>query len=109
MNIYVGNLHTAASEEQLRNLFKKYGKVNTVKIIMNMETGLSRGFGFVEMDDMGDGSRAIKELNSLEFMSQALEVSEAMAQPQKENKFLVNAREKKTAQSSRGGGANRKH
>lgn len=81
MNIYVGNLHSNASEAQIRDLFKEYGKVLSVKIIMDMETGQSKGFGFVEMDDRVDGLRAVKHLHNQNFMNMYLDVSEANPRP----------------------------
>jgi RNA recognition motif-containing protein len=79
MNIYVGNLHVKASEEQLRGLFKQYGEVISASIVYGINNGLSRGFGFVEMSEDIDGAKAMSKLNNKNFMSQYLEVSEAMA------------------------------
>lgn len=81
MNIYVGNLHGNMSEAQLRDLFSEYGKVSSVKILMDMETGQSLGYGFVEMDDRADGLHAVRKLNNLNFMNMYLEVSEANQRP----------------------------
>lgn len=100
MNIFVGNLNIGANEAQLRNLFKKFGKVNSVNIIMDMEMNQSKGFGFVEMDERGDGVIAIRNLNNHDFMGQLLEVQEAIKKPAKENKFVQNAAEQKSAQKN---------
>jgi RNA recognition motif-containing protein len=83
MNIYVGNLPITATEADLRNLFREFGRVASVKILTDMETGQSKGFGFVEMDDHTDGRRAIKKLNDMQFMDQVIQVSEAIPQPGK--------------------------
>ena len=83
MNIYIGNLHFNVSEEHLRNLFKPFGRVNSVNIIMDMESGQSKGFGFVEMDETIDGTEAIKQLNNQNCMGQFLQVSPAIARPSK--------------------------
>jgi RNA recognition motif-containing protein len=80
MNIYVGNLPATATETDVRNLFKEFGRITSVNILTDMETGQSKGYGFVEMYDDGDGRRAIKKLNELSFMDQAIKVSEAIAQ-----------------------------
>lgn len=80
MNIYVGNLPVTATETDIRNLFKEFGRVGSVKILMDMDTGQSKGFGFVEMDDHTDGRRAIKKLNDQSFMDQVIQVSEAVPQ-----------------------------
>lgn len=80
MNIYVGNLAINATEMHIRSLFQQFGRIISVKILMDMESGMSKGFGFVEMDDHSDGRRAIKSLNNMNFMNQYIQVSEAIAQ-----------------------------
>jgi RNA recognition motif-containing protein len=80
MNIYVGNLAVTVTEMQIRSLFQQFGRIASVKILTDMDTGVSKGFGFVEMDDHTDGRRAIKSLNNTSFMDQQIEVSEAIAQ-----------------------------
>jgi RNA recognition motif-containing protein len=77
INIYVGNLSFDANEDQLRELFEGYGRVDSAKIISDQFTGRSRGFGFVEMSDRADGMRAIEELNSRDFKGRSLKVNEA--------------------------------
>ena len=57
-SIYVGNLPWAATEEQVQDLFAEYGKVLSVKLVSDRETGRSRGLGFVEMED-GEAQAAI--------------------------------------------------
>ena len=57
-SIYVGNLPWAATEEQVQDLFAEYGKVLSVKLVSDRETGRARGFGFVEMED-GEAQAAI--------------------------------------------------
>jgi len=74
--IYVGNLSWSATEPELQDLFASYGAVQSVAIITDRETGRSRGFGFVELDD-GDADRAISELNGRDFGGRALRVNEA--------------------------------
>ena len=74
--IYVGNLSWSATEAELTDLFGAYGAVQSVAIITDRETGRSRGFGFVELDD-GDADRAISELNGRDFGGRALRVNEA--------------------------------
>ncbi|MFH1112377.1 MAG: RNA-binding protein [Pseudomonadota bacterium] len=77
INIYVGNLSFDASEDQLRELFEAYGRVDSAKIISDQFTGRSRGFGFVEMADREEGMRAIKELDEKDFVGRNLRVNEA--------------------------------
>ncbi len=74
--IYVGNLPWSATEDALRELFWTSGSVHSVAVITDRETGRSRGFGFIEMDD-SDAERAINELNGREMDSRPLRVNEA--------------------------------
>ena len=74
--IYVGNLPWSVTEAELRELFGTVGNVESVAVITDRETGRSRGFGFVEMDD-GDAEKAIAELNGRELEGRALRVNEA--------------------------------
>ena len=75
MNIYVGNLSTSVTEEDLRNLFSVYGNITSVKIIKDIYTGVSKGFGFVEMT--GDSDTALNELNSKDLKGKNIVVNEA--------------------------------
>jgi RNA recognition motif-containing protein len=75
-NIYVGNLSWTASESDLRNLFSQYGEVVSARVVEDRETGRSRGFGFVEMDDAG-AQQAISALNGTSFQERALKVNES--------------------------------
>lgn len=75
-NIYVGNLSWGTSDEDLRSLFAQYGEVDSARVIMDRETGRSRGFGFVEMEDTG-AAQAIEALNGTNFMGRDLRVNEA--------------------------------
>jgi RNA recognition motif-containing protein len=72
--LYVGNLPFDATEEQVSEFFSQVGEVNSVKIITNRETGKSRGFCFVEMEN---GDTAISELNGKELGGRRITVSEA--------------------------------
>ncbi len=74
--IYVGNLPWSATEAELRELFGSVGSVHSAAVITDRETGRSRGFGFIEMDD-SDAERAISELNGREMDSRPLRVNEA--------------------------------
>jgi RNA recognition motif-containing protein len=74
--IYVGNLPWSATEDDLRNLFSSYGTVHSVSIITDRETGRSRGFAFVEMDD-AEAERAIQETDGRDMGGRPLRVNEA--------------------------------
>jgi RNA recognition motif-containing protein len=75
MNLYVGNLSFNTSEAELTQAFSAHGTVTRVQIVMDRDTGRSRGFGFVEMSDGGD--RAIAALNGAELQGRTLTVNEA--------------------------------
>ena len=75
-NIYVGNLPYDTTETDLNDLFGAHGEIDRVHIVMDRETGRSRGFGFVEMDD-GDANNAINALNGTDFDGRNLVVNEA--------------------------------
>ena len=77
MNIYVGNLSYGMSESALRDAFGAFGEVSDVKILMDRETGRSRGFGFVEMPNQEEGEAAVSNLNGKEHDGRALRVNEA--------------------------------
>mgnify|MGYP003231487527 FL=1 len=75
-SIYVGNLPWSATEEQVQALFAEYGKVLSVKLISDRETGRARGFGFVEMED-ADAAAAIEALDNHDFGGPVLRVRTA--------------------------------
>lgn len=74
--LYVGNLPWTISEDDLRDFFASFGNVTSVAIITDRDTGRSRGFGFVEMDD-ADADRAIQEANGKELGGRSLRIDEA--------------------------------
>jgi RNA recognition motif-containing protein len=76
-SIYVGNLSYTASEDDLREAFAQYGKVSTVSIVKDRDTGRPRGFAFVEMDDGKEAASAIQELNLREIGGRSVTVNEA--------------------------------
>jgi RNA recognition motif-containing protein len=76
-NIYVGNLVWDANQDDLYALFQEYGTVERAQVIIDRETGRSRGFGFVEMKDDAEAQRAIEALNNFTFRGRALTVNEA--------------------------------
>ncbi len=81
-SLYVGNLPFSVSEDELRSLFADYGTVESVRLVMDRETGRPRGFGFVEMAD-SDAARAIQELNGTDFGGRRLRINEAQKRTQK--------------------------
>ena len=77
MNIYVGNLSFDAVESDLETAFSEHGLVASVNIIKDRETGRSRGFAFVEMQDQQAGQKAIEALNLKEIAGRSITVNEA--------------------------------
>jgi RNA recognition motif-containing protein len=76
-NIYVGNLVWDATADDLLALFQEHGKVTRAQVITDRETGRSRGFGFVEMDDDAEAQKAIDALNGFDYNGRPLTVNEA--------------------------------
>ncbi len=74
--LYVGNLPWTTNEDELRETFEVHGPVISVRIITERETGRSRGFGFVEVED-NDAPKIIKEMNSFQLGGRSLIVNEA--------------------------------
>jgi len=72
--LYVGNLSFNSTEEEIKTMFGQFGEVTSVTIIKDRDTGRSRGFGFVEMEN---ADAAIAQLNGKEFGGRALTVNEA--------------------------------
>lgn len=77
MNIYVGNLSYEVTEQDLRQAFEAFGQVESVKIIMDMYSGRSKGFGFVEMPNNSEAQSAIDGLKDKELKGRAINVNQA--------------------------------
>ena len=83
MDIYVGNLSFDASEEDVRGAFATFGTVESVKMIMDRETGRPRGFAFVNMTESDEANTAIESLNGSELLGRELRVREATPRPER--------------------------
>jgi len=77
MDIYVGNLPYDADESQVRTAFQEFGTVDSVKMIIDRDTGRSKGFAFVSMTNDEEGRKAIEELNGAELSGREIKVNEA--------------------------------
>ena len=87
MRIYVGNLSFGTEEPQIQQLFSPLGDVSSVRLVRDHETGRSRGFGFVEMNDDNQGRAACQALDQQEFEGRRLTVNEAKPQERREGGF----------------------
>lgn len=84
--IYIGNLSFSTDDQALTDLFSQYGQVETARIVMDRDSGRSKGFGFVEMGTDEAASTAIAKLNGTEFSGRSLNVSEAKPMAPRENR-----------------------
>ena len=75
VQIYVGNMNYRMSEDSLKSVFEEFGSVNSAKIIMDRETGRSKGFGFIEMESQEEAENAITQLNDAEVEGRRLRVN----------------------------------
>ena len=75
--LFVGSLPWSVDDDTLKETFEEYGTVVSAKIITDRETGRSRGFGFVEMEQSDEASNAISGLNNSELRQRNIVVSEA--------------------------------
>ena len=80
-NLFVGNLAFSVTDQELRDLFEKIGPVVSAKVIMDRESGRSRGFGFVEMADDAASQDAVNRLNGTESYGRKMTVNEAQPRP----------------------------
>ena len=87
MNIYVANLGNEATDSDLRDLFTSFGEVTSAKVIKDRDTGYSRGFGFVEMSNKNEATKAIEALNNADYQGQYLSVKEARPKSDSQNSY----------------------
>lgn len=81
MNIYIGNLPYNISEDELRDLFASHGEVSKANIIVDRDSGRSKGFGFVEMPSKSQAESAINALNETDVKGRNVRVNEARPRP----------------------------
>ncbi len=80
--LYVGNLSYSVTDSSLSELFSEHGNVTSAKVIMDRDTGRSKGFAFVEMSDQAECQKAIDALNGKDHDGRALKVNEAKPKPE---------------------------
>jgi RNA recognition motif-containing protein len=81
--LYVGNLSYNIRDDDLQQAFAQYGTVNSAKVMMDRDTGRSKGFGFVEMSSDDEAQKAISALNGTDFEGRNIVVSEARPQEER--------------------------
>ncbi|MCF8238220.1 MAG: RNA-binding protein [Saprospiraceae bacterium] len=84
MNIFVAKINFRTSSEDLQAAFEKFGEVSSAKVIIDRETGRSKGFGFVEMPDNEAAQQAVDALDGAELDGSTLVVKEAEDRPRRE-------------------------
>jgi RNA recognition motif-containing protein len=82
-NIFVGNLSFNSTEESIRSMFERFGVVNSARIMTDRDTGRSRGFAFVEMENEGEADQAITALNGSTLDGRSINVNEARPKPER--------------------------
>jgi RNA recognition motif-containing protein len=103
--IFVGNLDFGATESGIRSLFEPYGSVDEVSLVTDRETGRSRGFAFVTMNDSAEAERAISALNGAQLDGRSLNINEA--RPKTEGGGRSGGGFRREGGGSRGGGGGR--
>ena len=101
MKMFVGNLSYEVKDEELLELFSKYGKVSSVKIIRDMFSQQSKGFGFVEMPGKAEALKALETLNTFDLKGKKLVVNEA--RPERDKRRGGGGRGRSSSSSSSGG------
>jgi len=84
MDIYVGNLPWSCNDDDLRELFQPFGEVESARVVLDRETGRSRGFGFVQMPKAEEAAQAIQGLNGQDMNGRPLRVNESQPKPREE-------------------------
>jgi RNA recognition motif-containing protein len=102
MKLYVGNLSYQTTNEELESFFSQAGEVASAMVILDRQTGRSRGFGFVEMANNEDGTSAIEQFHGADFKGRALTVNEA--QPREDRGGFGGPRRSSGPRNGGGGG-----
>lgn len=86
MNFYIGNLGLNVTENDLKNQFSKFGEVTSVKIIKDRFSGMSKGYGFLEMPNNADADKATKALNGTDLKGRFMKISQQDERSKKRRK-----------------------
>jgi RNA recognition motif-containing protein len=92
MNLYVGNLSFSTTEKELETVFSEFGTVDSIRVINDRDTGRSKGFAFVEMNNNQEAKAAMADINDKEIDGRNLKVNEAKPREDRfsRNKFSEN-------------------
>ena len=82
MNLYVGNLSFKTTDASLQALFQAHGQVQSARVVIDRDSGRSKGFGFVEMDNSAEATAAINALNGTDLDGRSINVNEARPKPE---------------------------
>jgi RNA recognition motif-containing protein len=82
MKLLIRNLARTTTEAALREMFESHGKVQSCALVMDKKTGVSKGFGFVEMPKQGEAKAAMKSLNGKEVDGNQIRVKKAESKPE---------------------------
>lgn len=87
MNIFVAKLDYGVNSEELKEVFEAYGTVNSCNVIIDRETGRSKGFGFVEMENEDEAQRAISSLDNSQLNGRGIVVKKAEARKERPKRW----------------------
>jgi len=107
-SIFVGNLSFSTTQEELKELFAPHGAVQRISIMMDRDTGRSRGFAFVEMNDDAEAEAAIAALNGSSMGGRSLNVNAARPRPERGAGGFSGGRPSGGSGSGSGGGGGRR-
>jgi len=91
--IYIGNLRYDIAEKQLKKMFRKYGEVSFIKLMLDTKTQKSKGFAFIQMPNKQDANKAVTSLNAREYNGRTLKVSFAKDSEQPREEFTPQVKE----------------
>jgi RNA recognition motif-containing protein len=92
MNIFIAGLSFKVNDSDLTSLFEEYGTITSAKVITDRQSGRSKGYGFVEIDNEEAGAKAIAELNGAEYDGRTISVSEAKPREERPRREFNNNR-----------------
>ena len=76
MRLYIGSLHFNITEEMLKGIFEPFGKIQQLQLIMDTETGRSKGYGFVTFVESEDAKKALEQMNGFELAGRPMKVGQ---------------------------------